>query len=145
MKRHVDDSRDAYVHVESEPVCSECGNRWTEGEDAPHNGGCCGADDKIRLLHEHCDDEESECYSDGSGCECVCEGCTRMKTAPIAGHYEPRRPSPMFLKLKEMRAALETLKARGFLACTVSPPCGACTVCNAAALVPNVEDKTNAP
>jgi len=47
INRHIDDVQQAWVHAETEAVCSFCGWAWTEAKDSPHNGGCCGEDCEI--------------------------------------------------------------------------------------------------
>lgn len=53
IRRHVDDlpsrwsdyDRGVQVVWDNEPVCSHCGNAWTEKSDS-YNGGCCAEDEK---------------------------------------------------------------------------------------------------
>lgn len=47
IKRHVDDIQDARVVYHTELVCEHCDSIWTEGEDSPHNGGCCFKDCEV--------------------------------------------------------------------------------------------------
>lgn len=44
IKRHVDNADTPYIHFECEKTCEFCGAKWTEGDDSPHNGGCCEED-----------------------------------------------------------------------------------------------------
>lgn len=54
IRRHVDGlpsygNRGVIVRWDEDPVCEHCGYDWTEGEDSPHNGGCCAEDEKTML------------------------------------------------------------------------------------------------
>ena len=57
IRRHVDglpSSRDRGVSVEwTEALyCEHCGSTWSEGENSPHNGGCCAKDCDVLEAHE---------------------------------------------------------------------------------------------
>lgn len=54
IKRHV---TVGYCEVlsDAEPVCEWCGWAWTEDEDSPHNGGCCGTDCEVLEKTEETD------------------------------------------------------------------------------------------
>lgn len=52
IKRHVDGFIDLSVQYDSEAICDSCGRTWTEGDDSPHNGGCC-ADDVAYMPEEY--------------------------------------------------------------------------------------------
>lgn len=47
IRRHVDNVGGVYVETEKEAVCEYCGSTWTEGEESPHNGGCCIKDIEV--------------------------------------------------------------------------------------------------
>ena len=47
--RHVDGvtKNEVYIVVEQNPVCSFCGDKWTESSTL-YNGGCCDRDEALR-------------------------------------------------------------------------------------------------
>jgi hypothetical protein len=47
--RHVDSAKRKNISIEfdREATCEFCGATWTEGDDSPHNGGCCGKDCEV--------------------------------------------------------------------------------------------------
>ena len=47
IKRHVDGIGWVGVEEVTEDVCEFCGYNWTEGDDSPHNGGCCAKDGDV--------------------------------------------------------------------------------------------------
>jgi hypothetical protein len=52
IKRHVDDIGSVDVVIATERVCEHCGSRWTEADDARHNGGCCDKDEAVMIAEE---------------------------------------------------------------------------------------------
>jgi hypothetical protein len=44
IRRHVDGIDSAVLVFDVERTCEHCGWQWTEGDDSPHNGGCCAKD-----------------------------------------------------------------------------------------------------
>ena len=47
IRRHVDDIQRPWVNHDIEKTCEHCGREWTEGDDSPHNGGCCHLDCEV--------------------------------------------------------------------------------------------------
>ena len=57
IRRHVDGlpsygDKGVTVRWDEHPFCEHCGCDWTEGEDSPHNGGCCAKDADVLEAQE---------------------------------------------------------------------------------------------